>query len=286
MKFTVLGSTGFIGSHVTDLARAGGHEVVCPARDESLDGQELGHVIYAIGVTADFRRRPYDTVTAHVTKLQEILTRTSFESLVYLSSTRVYSRCAAGGVTENDPQSISENALIPVLSSDFNDLYNLSKLMGESLALTLGHRVKIARLSNVVGLDFASDNFLISILRDSLRWGRVEMKSSLDSAKDYISVEDVANVVLRLGVEGRHAIYNVAAGTNTTHREILRQVVRLTRTEVTVNEGSPTIGFPRIDNSRLRTDLGFTPRLLKEMLPALVDELRAHLAQQTGKDAA
>jgi len=67
--------------------------VICPTRDESLDGRDLGHIIYCIGITADFRRRPHDTITAHVTKLQEVLTRTSFESLVYLSSTRVYSRC-------------------------------------------------------------------------------------------------------------------------------------------------------------------------------------------------
>jgi nucleoside-diphosphate-sugar epimerase len=286
MRFTILGSTGFIGSRVAALATAGGHEVVRPARDESLDGRELGHVIYAIGVTADFRRRPHDTVTAHVTKLQEVLTRASFESLVYLSSTRVYSRCALGSESGDGPPAVSEDTPIPVLSSDFNDLYNLSKLMGESLALTAGPRVRVARLSNVVGADFHSDNFLMSILRDSLLLGRVELKTALESAKDYISVEDVARTVLRLGVEGRQPIYNVAAGFNTTHREIQRQLAECTGAAITVKDGSPVIRFPVIDISRLRSDLGFTPGPLNEILPALVHEFRAHHSQQTSRAAA
>ena len=80
MKYTVLGASGFIGSHVANLARREGHDVDCPGRDENLDGRHLGHVIYSIGLTSDFRQRPHDTVTAHVTKLQEILTRTTFDS--------------------------------------------------------------------------------------------------------------------------------------------------------------------------------------------------------------
>ena len=94
MKFTVLGSTGFIGSHVAALARSQGHDIYCPSRRDSLAGRDLGHVIYAIGMTADFRHRPHETIEAHeadvenrphetieahVTKLQEVLKQSSFE---------------------------------------------------------------------------------------------------------------------------------------------------------------------------------------------------------------
>ena len=89
MKFTVLGSSGFIGSHVASLAATNGHDVVCPTRNANLAGRSLGHAIYCIGLTADFRTRPHETIHAHVSKLQEVLQTTTFDSLVYLSSTRV-----------------------------------------------------------------------------------------------------------------------------------------------------------------------------------------------------
>lgn len=277
MKYTVLGAKGFIGTQVALLARRLGHDVFCPARDEQLDGRHLDHVIYTIGLTADFRTRPFDTVTAHVTKLQEILTRTSFDSLVYLSSTRVYSRC------DGMATPAAEDAAIPVLSSDFSDLYNLSKLMGESIALASGPHVKAARLSNVFGPDFESDNFLTSVIRDCVQRGHVELRTSLESAKDYVAVEDVAEILLRLSTGGSHRIYNVASGVNTTHREIVERLSQLTGASVTVADDSPLVTFPTIDISRLRTDLNFTPRCFDEMLPALVASFRDYDPQQTSR---
>lgn len=278
MKYTVLGATGFVGSHVAELARRRGHEVFCPARDERLDGQELGHLIYSIGLTSDFRQRPHDTVTAHVTKLQEVLTRTQFESLVYLSSTRVYARCTAAVVSEDLP--------IPAVSTDFSDLYNLSKLMGESIALTHGPKIKIARLSNVIGADFQSDNFLISVVRDCVEHGCVKLRTSLASAKDFIAVEDVADVLLRLGVEGTQPIYNVASGRQTTNEQIVSEMVRLTGATISVAEGSPTVSFPQIDVSRLASELGFVARPLETILPKLVNAFRRWPSRDIGKDAA
>ncbi len=344
MRYTVLGATGFIGMRVAALARSLGHNVCCPSRDENLDGRDLGHVIYSIGITADFRRRPHDTVTAHVTKLQEVLTRTSFDSLVYLSSTRVYARCldpadhsnpaigsnslpdsgscslpSAGRVREGGavasqlhrrPPSpalpaegreheatscgrsfqvsssvdswfgISEESVIPVLPTDFSDLYNLSKLMGESIALASSPRARVARLSNVVGPDFDSDNFIISVIRDCVRSGRVELQTALDSTKDYVSVDDVAAILLQLGPSGSHSIYNIASGVNTSHEAIVRELIGLTAAAVSVAEGSPTVTFPRIDIRRAATELNYSPRRLEGLLPELVSGIRDHLSRQ------
>ncbi len=280
MRFTVLGSAGFIGSSVAALAHAQGHEVFCPTRDEPLTGRELGHVVYAIGITADFRRRPHDTVTAHVTKLQDVLTQTSFESLVYLSSTRVYARCVWDSQSPDDTRAVSETMPVSVLSSDFSDLYNLSKLMGESIALASSSRARVARLSNVVGPDFDSDNFLISVIRDCVRHGRVELQTALDSAKDYVSVDDVAAVLLQLGPAGSHSVYNVASGVNTSHGEIVRELIGLTGATVSVSAGAPAVAFPRIDIRRVETEFKFSPRRLEDQLPALVSGLRDHVSRQ------
>lgn len=88
---TVLGSTGFIGSHLVQYPQRHGYGCNLPEKgDESIYTGALGHVIYAIGLMADFRSRPLDTVEAHVCLLQRLIRAGNFESLTYLSSTRAY----------------------------------------------------------------------------------------------------------------------------------------------------------------------------------------------------
>src|SRR5712692_3734139 len=156
--FTVLGSKGFIGSHlVRELAELD-LECYAPARDESLLKQNLGTIVYCVGLTADFRSRPFDTVAAHVCALNEVLKNCEFDSVLYLSSARVY-----GGqkstAQEDDPLQLEP------LQGDH--LYNISKAMGESLTLNCGRPARVVRLSNVYGDDYASQNFLTTIIRDA-----------------------------------------------------------------------------------------------------------------------
>ena len=64
-QFTVLGARGLIGSRLAASLARDGHEVCTPLRDDDLTSRSLGHVIYAIGLTSDFRTRTFDTITAN-----------------------------------------------------------------------------------------------------------------------------------------------------------------------------------------------------------------------------
>jgi nucleoside-diphosphate-sugar epimerase len=263
--FTVLGSTGFVGSHLAAALLARDWPVQMPARDADLAGLDLGHVVYCIGMTADFRRRPFDTVEAHVGRLQQVLQRSHFTSLVYLSSTRVYRGTLA-----------YEDRDLPLNPQSPSDLYNASKLMGESLALSCGKPAVVARLSNVYGPDFASANFLPSVIRAALHDRRVVLETALASAKDYVRVDDVVEVLIRLSLGARHRVYNVASGQNTSHGEITAALERLTGCAVSVAPAAPVVAFPSIDVRRLRAEFDYRPASLLDDLPALVGLYRQH----------
>src|SRR5258708_21086042 len=167
---TVLGAIGFIGSHLVSKLREKSIQTFVQTRNEALNTRELGIVFYCIGLTADFRLRPFDTVEAHIGKLTSLLQTCRYESLVYLSSTRVY-------------QSLSdlatEDKTIFVNTQNNNDLYNISKLMGESIALAANSRNKVIRLSNVYGHDLNSKNFLPSIVRAASVTNKISLEPSL-----------------------------------------------------------------------------------------------------------
>jgi len=261
--FTVLGAQGFIGSALVPYLQAQGHEVFAPARDDdTVLRRDLGHVIYCIGLTADFRARPYDTVRAHVSLLAELLERGRFESLLYLSSTRVYGKSATA----------SEMADLSVNSGDPSDLYNLSKLMGESICLHGGGRnARVARLSNVIGLDRGSENFVFELLREA-RSGRILLRSAPESAKDYILLNEAVALLSQIAQGGRRALYNVASGCSIRHSEICAELVRLTGCRVEVAANAPLLRFPDIDVSLIRNEFQFSARNVLTMLPKIVSE--------------
>lgn len=264
---TVLGASGFIGSRLVKRLETLGREHRAVKRDDSLPSGSLGHVIYCIGLTADFRSRPLDTVEAHVCKLLEVLRGCEFESLLYLSSTRLYSGA----------DSTSEESAIRIAPLDGNDLYNASKAMGESLALNSGRTARVARISNVYGSDFASDNFLSSIIRDTVVRKEIVFRTSADSVKDYISVDNVVDSLIDIAIEGKERIYNLASGSNVSNGELAEKLRRLTGCPIQFSDPAPSVTFPPINTDRLRAEFDFQPSRVLDDLPQLVDLYRRNL---------
>lgn len=267
MKFTVLGARGFVGRHLVAHLDALGHEVFAPERnDASIFDRPLDHVIYCIGLTADFRRKPFQTVHAHVSFLAEVLERADFESLLYLSSTRVYSRTA----------DTCETALLSSDLCDPSDLFNLSKLLGESICLHSGRSgTRVARLSNVVGFDSESENFLPTLIREALS-GRIMLLTDPASAKDYIGLSDVLRVLPHIAIEGQERIYNVANGRNINNSVLSNRLSDLTGCTIEVMKSAPLITFAPIRVHRLIQEFEFIPSDPLESLPQLLEAFRAN----------
>jgi nucleoside-diphosphate-sugar epimerase len=266
MNYTVLGASGFVGRHLAASLQSAGHGVYAPDKGNvEMFRRPLGHVFYCIGLTADFRTRPFDTVRAHVSVLADVLEKADFDSLVYLSSTRVYGRGFSG----------AEQTNLAVDVADPSDLYNLSKLAGESLCRSCGRSgVKVARLSNVVGPDHASENFLYALIREAFS-GRIELQSDPESSKDYILISDVVSLLPRIGEQGRDWIYNVGSGINVRHRDIGARLADLTGCEVAVRPNAPRFDFPAIDVTRIRSEFDFSAASVLDTLPGLVAAYQA-----------
>jgi len=267
MKFTVLGSSGFIGGHLVRHLRQQGHEVVTPARNvSSLRGDKLGHVIYAVGLTGDFRTRLKETVDAHVYTLQRLMDGADFDSWLYLSSTRVY------GSLAKDQKAI-EDAILSVKPS-LDSVYDLSKLLGEAICLAASNpKVRIARLSNVYGSGQSEHNFLGSIVRDAAISGRVSIGEAPASSKDYISVNDVVDYLAKIVMQGRERLYNIASGRSITHQQ-LADAISKCGCSVEFAADAPVRSFPAIETTRLVSEFGHPAHAVLDDIPALIDEMK------------
>ena len=273
MRFTVFGSTGFIGGTLTEHLRGLGHDVATPSRHEVPAG-DLGHVVYAIGLTGDFRSRPLDTVDAHVTVLAERIRDARFDSWLYLSSTRVYSGIDAPVVSEDS---------LPFARPTSDGIYDLSKLLGEAICASRPEpTVRVARVSNVYGPGAHSDTFLGMLLADVAAGRDITVGEGPGSSKDYVAVDDLCRMLTHVATEGRHRLYNLASGQPVTHAEIAEVIADRTDVSVGFAPDGPTRAFPTIDVSRIRAETGLRPARLTERLPAmLADAVGQHAPSRT-----
>jgi nucleoside-diphosphate-sugar epimerase len=262
LKFTIFGGDGFIGRSLGAYLRSRGHEVYTPERN-CIDFQDnfLGHVIYAIGMTGNFHGMPFDTVDAHVCALKKRLQYATYESWLYLSSTRIY------GV---NAQSTSEADEI-LVSPGRDGIYNISKLLGESLCLAIENpKVRVARLSNVYGVGQSQYTFLAAVISQAMLNQRVEIQESPESCKDYIYIADVVNLIEKIVIEGKWRIYNVASGINTTHMDLANEIAKLTGTSVTYTVGGFQRKISPIDTKLIKSEFNYNPRLILNDIKQLV----------------
>lgn len=252
IPITVLGSSGWIGSALVVELRRQGFSVLPVNRlllsDWIQSADHQGLVIYAIGLTSDFRSRPFDTVEAHVGVLNKVMQRPGISRMIFLSSTRIYSRSTC----------TAESDAVSSLSTDPSDLYNLSKLLGESLILQNSSvDFKVVRLSNVVGPGQPVTTFLGSLIEDARVRQDVVIRQSPDIAKDYIALADVVRLLPEIALMGKHRLYNLGSGRLTSHAEIASWLVSQGVNASFASGSHAGLRFPSLDIRRLLTE--FSP---------------------------
>ena len=116
-----------------------------------------------------------------------------------------------------------------------------------------------------------------AILTAACRDGSVTIRDAPESAKDYVHVEDAVEALIRIALDGRERIYNVASGRNVSHRELSDELRRVSGCTVDFEVDTASVVFPPIDTTRLQAEFPFSPRLVLDDLAELVDQCRAWL---------
>ncbi|MFU2511040.1 NAD-dependent epimerase/dehydratase family protein [Pseudoalteromonas sp. ASV78] len=271
--YTIFGGRGFIGSEIVQQLKAKNHEVFIPQRgDSSIFTKELGIVIYCAG-SGDCQNAPFSVFEANLSLLANILQKSKFEKLLYISSTRVYM---------NQIES-NENSNLTVSYDDSRRLFNLTKLTAEELCKKSGRNVYIIRPSNVYGVALDSPLFLPAITRNALNHGKVDMFVTPEYAKDYVSVTDVADITCKIAEKPSPSkiIYNIASGENTSALEIAKLLELETGCSVIWHENECTDKFSEIDITAIKSEFSFEPCNVLTDLTQMITNFKKVLTTQS-----
>lgn len=285
----VSGATGFVGKHVVRAAHAAGYRVRAIGRDETVPVDiaplvdeylhadlarewpvtgEVDAIIHLAGLAAvgpSFAepQRYIETNSRMVTLMCEaMLDAGDGTRILVVSSGAVYAPHSDGTPIE---ESSATSATSP---------YAVAKLLVESQAAYYAHRgldITVARPFNHIGPGQES-GFLVPDLSRALRTlrdGEMLSVGSLETARDYTDVRDVARAYLAIvSASQRHDfVYNVASGASRTGAEILSALcAALGRPvpEVAVDPGRLRPGDPeRVTGSsrRIQRAFGWAPTI-------------------------
>ena len=213
-----------------------------------------------------------ETIDANVILLNKLLNEANFESFLYLSSTRLYFNAS----------STNEDSSLIVNPSNYDNLYNISKIMGESICnLSKKQNVRIVRLSNVTGINFNSRIFLPSIIQDAIKLKKIILQTKLDSEKDYVYIDDVLDILLKISIYGKNSIYNVASGNNLSNEKIVKRIQAITGCDVEITENAKTYSFLPISIERIQKEFDFKPISILDKFSLIVSAYKNRFSRDS-----
>lgn len=262
---TVIGGQGFIGKALVAALQQKGWDCWVPDRGTQWPQpqRDLGHVFYCAGLTADYLARPADTVEAHVGLLSRVLQSPHYQSLVYLSSTRLYDGLPGGTLA-------GEDADFHVKPAHPRHLYDLTKLAGENLCHLMGQgRARIARLACVYDHTPDAEGFLPDLLRKLARTPAgttLSLASSPHIARDYVHVNDVVRALVGIAIQGTQPVYNVASGENLRNLDLANWVAQVCNRHIVFESNQMQAQLPRMDVRRLQSALDWRAQRVFETI--------------------
>jgi len=134
--------------------------------------------------------------------------------------------------------------------------------------------MKIARLSNVVGLRDDANTFLYQLLEEGCQTGRVVFRSTLESKKDYLHINDAVALLARLSVSSSTGIYNVAGGEGVRNSDVAKILAEEMGFEVSVAEDALGSDFDSVDISKAKFEFGFAPERFGDYFPKFLGGYR------------
>jgi UDP-glucose 4-epimerase len=279
MKVTVIGGSGFLGSHVADRLSEEGHEVrifdrvVSPwirqdqemivgdlldttILEKAIAGSEIVYHFAALADLNDALDKPVETVRVNIlgtVQALEVARKNNIKRFIYASTVYVYSR--EGGFYRCSKQAAEHYV--------------------EEYSRAFGLEYTILRYGSLYGPRSNSSNGLYRVVREAIENGVVRYVGSPEAMREYIHVEDAAKAsVVALGNEFRDQ-----SVVFTGHQPML--VADLMKMLAEILGFNTDVEFIEGDNGGhyVRTPYSYQPKLGSKYTPPLHVDLGQGLLQ-------
>lgn len=217
MRILLTGAKGNLGSSI--VKHNSSHDIVCFDRDDWVDLPRIlasridvvVHLAYdLVNKLEDFPVKIVDSNVAATARLVEIMKEQGIPRLLFISSCAVYGNC----MNTNE-----EMATNPVTVNGIVKLLN--ERIVEKFCRSNNIHFEIYRVFNMYG---GNDNFSVisKLLKAAKNGGEFVLNNNGISQRDFIHVEDVARLILKLlENKSNHSCLNIGTGISTRIEQIV-----------------------------------------------------------------
>jgi nucleoside-diphosphate-sugar epimerase len=267
--YTIYGSTGFIGKEIILNLKKRKKKFFAPKRNQTKFNKNLGTIIYCVG-SDDWNIKTKKGYFSNLGHLQKTIFNNSFDKIIFLSTTRLYNN--------SFNKKVSESSKLVIDSQNTNDYYNSLKITSESILRNVCKNYVILRVSNIYGNNFDSPLLLPTLIRNSIKKKTSFINISIKSARDYIKINDLINLIFKIEKKNKHKIYNVASGKKIQIKQIINILHKATGCKIILRNQNKLANEPKIDISRIKKEFNFKPNLeLKKSLLILLENFKKKL---------
>ncbi|MEK7611525.1 MAG: NAD-dependent epimerase/dehydratase family protein [Patescibacteria group bacterium] len=278
MKILVTGATGFIGKHVYAKLREQGYSVIGISKNGDQVNGILGvDIVKKEDLEKLFLNNRFDLIfhlAAYIPKadsknyVEELFNCFNVntlgtinlveEGLKHKLGKLVFSSSASVYPEYPEKLPVSENEVCP------RNFYGESKLLGEvylgSLSRTHPFSCVSLRYSSVYGPGQSQRSVLPLFLGNAKKGGTLSVFGSGSRSQDFVYIDDVADVTIKAGLEGKCGVYNIGSGQETSMLELANGIVNVVgkgKVEISQEIGQDSRFY--LDISRAVEELGYTP---------------------------
>jgi len=266
IKYTIFGQKGFLGTNIVNYLKKKNYDIFLPPRNKVRFNKNLNNIIYCIG-SDNVLDDPINAIKSNLMILCNIILNNKFKNFIYISSTRLYFN------TKNT----NENDMIKINTSSKNYFYNSLKATAENFCLAQKNQnIKVVRLSNLYGLNFKNQIYLLpSLIRDSKINKKINIYINKDSKKNYVNINDVINIIIKITNKSKYRLYNVASDKRLALKKIVSTIKKATDCEVVYSNQKKRIDEPMIDISRIKKEFNFKPtNNFNDFIPEIIKKYK------------
>ncbi len=242
--YTIFGHNGFIGSILREKLK--GNKLILPSRGQTIFKHHLGDIIYCIGSDL-WKKDYYNSYYANLGYLPEIIKKNKFNSFNFLSSSRIYKNSIFGDVDN----------LLKVNPADKDDYFNIKKICAESYLMSCDKKIKILRLGNLYGNNYNAPILLPTLIRNAINKKLINITINKKSLKDYLSVDDAANIIIKVIKSGKKNIYNIASGERISLQSIANKIKKITNCRIKYSNQKSLKNEAKIDITQIKKEFKF-----------------------------
>ena len=245
--FTIFGHSGFLGSNIIKSLRK--EKIYLPPRNKFIFKKNLGHIIYCIG-SDNWKKEPINSFDANLGYLPLIVRNNKFKSFTYISSCRIY----------NNSSTTSETSSFKVSPNKSDEYYNMMKILSENFLFSSIINFKIIRVSNILGYSPKSTLVFPMFVKDAISKKQITISINKNSVKDFIHIDDVVQLIIKIIKRGKSNIYNLASGKNIKLITLANMIKSKIGCSVILKNQSIKIMEPKINIKKIEEEFNFKPK--------------------------